>query len=97
MIMNLINNNNYMGNFPIPALKSGLSCLIKPDFSAKLVHQTPFINLGESECLCFKVQLARMKFIIILKVDYIGPNKLTAMFLKYINNTFHMYRLYGDA
>ena len=87
-----------MGNFPyFWGLGRGFRPLIQPDFCAQFVGGASFIDLRESEGLSFKVKLARMKFIIILKVDDIGPNELSAMVLKYINYTFHMYRLYGDA
>jgi len=30
-------------------------------------------------------------------VDHVGPNQFAAAVLKYINNTFHEYRLCGEA
>ena len=92
--MNLINNNKFRGNFPGLLRVPGL---VKPDFGAELGDKPPFIDLREPQGFSLKVQLPRVKLLIILQMNDISPDKFTTTVFKDIYYSFHMYHLCDDA
>jgi hypothetical protein len=94
MIMNLINIRNNRGKTPYFI---NIRLIIKSYFGAELLCHAAFIYLRKSEGLNFEVQLTWMEFLVISKVDDIGPNQFFTPVFENIYYTFHFYRLYKSA